>query len=310
MRDYFVYLPQQPPGNIWGCTATSVGFARVRPHTKYPPARHPADHHFEWSRGRVLQFYQIIFISEGAGVFESEQTREARAVDSGTLLILFPGVWHRYAPDSAVGWAEHWIECQGPIFDEAVRSGIVQPTQPILHTGLEPDLLRCFERCHALAARGALANQHLLSTMGAHLLSVIGYLQSAPRFDRRIDELIERAHALIALRCQERLSLPAIAVELGVSYSHLRQTFTEKIGLSPKQYHCQVRLQKAQELLASTTRSVQEVAEILGFHSAFQLSKQFKEHFGQAPQHWRKATSVPAPHAGGSWSNKPRMNTD
>jgi transcriptional regulator GlxA family with amidase domain len=123
--------------------------------------------------------------------------------------------------------------------------------------------------------------------MGVHLLSVIGYLQSAPRFDRRIDELIERAHALIALRCQEHLSLPAIAAELDVSYSHLRQTFTERIGLSPKQYHCQVRLQKAQELLASTTRSVQEVAEILGFHSAFQLSKQFKQHFGQAPQHWR-----------------------
>ena len=123
--------------------------------------------------------------------------------------------------------------------------------------------------------------------MGAHLLSVIGYLQGGPRFDRRIDELIERAHALIALRCQERLSLPAIAAELGVSYSHLRQTFTDRIGLSPKQYHCQVRLQKAQELLASTTRSVQEVADILGFHSAFQLSKQFKQHVGDAPQHWR-----------------------
>ena len=287
MRDYFVYLPQQPPGNIWGCTATSVGFARVKPHTKYPPARHPADHHFEWAQGRVLQFYQILLISEGSGVFESEHTREPRIVDAGSLIILFPGVWHRYAPDSAVGWAEHWIECQGPIFDEAVRTGIVQPTQPILHPGLEPDLLRCFERCHSLADRGALANQHLLSTMGAHLLSVIGYLQSAPRFDRRIDELIERTHALIALRCQERLSLPAIAAELGVSYSHLRQTFTERIGLSPKQYHCQVRLQKAQELLASTTRSVQEVADILGFHSAFQLSKQFKDHFGQAPQHWR-----------------------
>ncbi|HEY5811757.1 MAG TPA: helix-turn-helix domain-containing protein [Terrimicrobiaceae bacterium] len=287
MRDYFVYLPQQPPGGIWGCTATSVGFARVKPHTKYPPVRHPADHHFEWSHGRILQWYQIIFISEGSGIFESEHTREAQAVDSGSLIILFPGVWHRYAPDAAAGWTEHWIECQGSIFDEAVRSGIVQPTQPILHTGLEPELLRCFERCHALAARGALANQHLLSTMGTHLLSVIGYLQSAPRFDRRIDELIERAHALIALRCQEHLSLPSIAAELGVSYSHLRQTFRDRIGISPKQYHCQVRLQKAQELLASTTRSVQEVADILGYHSAFQLSKQFKQHFGDAPQHWR-----------------------
>lgn len=287
MRDYFVYLPQQPPGNIWGCTATSVGFARVAPHTKYPPTRHPADHHFEWSEGRILQCYQIIFISAGSGIFESDHTHKPQAVESGSLLILFPGVWHRYAPDSDTGWTEHWIECQGPVFEEAVRTGIVQPTQPILHTGLEPDLLRCFERCHALAARGALVNQHLLSTMGAHLLSVIGYLQGGPRFDRRIDELIERAHALIALRCQERLSLPAIAAELGVSYSHLRQTFTDRIGLSPKQYHCQVRLQKAQELLASTTRSVQEVADILGFHSAFQLSKQFKQHVGDAPQHWR-----------------------
>jgi AraC-like DNA-binding protein len=310
MRDYFVYLPQQPPGNIWGCTATSVGFARVKPHTKYPPARHPADHHFEWAQGRVLQFYQIILISEGAGIFESEHTREPRIVDSGSVLILFPGVWHRYAPDSAVGWTEHWIECQGSIFDEAVGTGIVQPTQPILHTGLEPDLLRCFERCHALAARGALANQHLLSTMGAHLLSVIGYLQSSPRFDRRIDELIERAHALIALRCQERLSLPAMAAELGVSYSHFRQTFTERIGLSPKQYHCQVRLQKAQELLASTTLSLQEVSDILGFHSAFQLSKQFKEHFGQAPQHWRtKTASKASAQAGAPLLKKPPRHT-
>ena len=271
-----------------GCTATSVGFARVKPHTKYPPAGHPAGHHFEWSRGRVLQRYQIIFISEGAGLFESEHTCEARAVESGTVLILFPGAWHRYKPDSAVGWTEHWIECQGPVFDEAVRTAIVQPTQPILQTGLEPDLLRCFERCHALAARGALANQHLISTMGAHLLSVIGYLQRAPHFDRRIDELIERAHALIALRCQEGLSLPALAGELGVSYSHLRQRFTQRIGLSPKQYYCQVRLEKARDLLANTTRSVQEVADILGFYSAFQLSKQFKQHFGHAPQHWRE----------------------
>ena len=27
--------------------------------------------------------------------------------------------------------------------------------------------------------------------------------------------------------------------------------------------------------------------DILGFHSAFQLSKHFKQHVGEAPQHWR-----------------------
>ena len=132
--------------------------------------------------------------------------------------------------------------------------------------------MRCFERCHALAARGALRNRHLLSTIGAHLLSVIGYLQSAPRFDRRIDELIERAHALISLGCRNASvsqQLPSTRRELFASAAE-----STKDRPSPKQYHSQVRLQKAQELLASTTRSVQEIADILGFHSAFQLSKQ------------------------------------
>jgi hypothetical protein len=58
-----------------------------------------------------------------------------QVVACGTVFILFPGVWHRYAPDSAVGWTEHWLECQGPAFGEALRTGIVQPTQPSLHKG-------------------------------------------------------------------------------------------------------------------------------------------------------------------------------
>ena len=135
MRNYFVYLPQQPPGAIWGCTATSVGFARVRPRGKYPPTKHPADHHFEWARGRVLQSYQILFISEGAGLFESEYTRDPQVVESGTVLILFPGVWHRYAPDSAVGWTEHWLECQGPAFERHFARESCSPHSPYCTRG-------------------------------------------------------------------------------------------------------------------------------------------------------------------------------
>jgi transcriptional regulator GlxA family with amidase domain len=58
-------------------------------------------------------------------------------------------------------------------------------------------------------------------------------------------------------------------------------------------WHFRVRLQEAQDLLASTTRSIQEVADILGFHSALQLSKQFKQAFGKAPQQGRTTTARP-----------------
>lgn len=288
MKDYFVYLPERAADPLWGCVTTSVGFARVAPGGSYPPHRHPVDHHFTWSKGRVLQGYQIIFISEGQGVFETELGTQRQAVEAGTVLLLFPGVWHRYAPDPATGWAEHWLEGRGPAFEEAVRRGLIQPRRAVLRTGLAPDLLYCFERCHALAQHDALASQEMLSTLGLHLLSVVLRLQRADGASpRAIDRVVARAHALIALRCQEPLRLRKLALELGVGYSHFRHAFKTRLGVSPKQYHLQVRLQKAQDLLVNTDKSIKEIADILGFESAFHLSKQFKLRCGLAPALWR-----------------------
>ena len=66
------------------------------------------------------------------------------------------------------------------------------------------------------------------------------------------------------------------------------QAFKARTGLNPKQYQLQIRLQKAQDFLANTTKAVGEIAEILGFDSAFHFSKQFKDRVGLAPQAWRK----------------------
>lgn len=291
MNDYFIYLPETIEA-IWGCTATSTGFTRVPPLSDYPPKRHPLDHHFTWSQGRILQAYQIILISEGAGVFENSQG--SHPVGPGTVLLLFPGVWHRYAPTPETGWVEHWMEFRGPVFDQALQTGILSPERAILPVQHSVDVFYCFERCHAIAQRGALAGHEMLSTLGLHLLSVLASLQRG-RSDREshADAAVDRAQALITLRCQEPLHLSRLAREIGVSYSRLRQGFKQRMGISPKQYHLQVRLAKARDLLANTPKSIKEIADILGFESAFHLSKQFKSRMGESPATWRKKQAAP-----------------
>jgi AraC-like DNA-binding protein len=79
-----------------------------------------------------------------------------------------------------------------------------------------------------------------------------------------------------------------LARELHIGHSSFRQAFKAQTGLSPKQYQLQIRLQKVQEFLGNTSKSVGEIAEILGFNTAFHLSNQFKKHVGLAPQIWRK----------------------
>jgi len=124
--------------------------------------------------------------------------------------------------------------------------------------------------------------------LGLHLLAMLGHLADPGRGAKKvIDEFVERAHSLIALRCQEPLDLRALAAELGVGYSHLRHSFTARVGISPRRHYLNTRLQKAQDLLMNTGKPIKEIAEILGFESAYHLSNQFKSHLGVSPKQWR-----------------------
>ena len=222
-------------------------------------------------------------------MFESAAISGIQSVEPGTIMVLFPGIWHRYRPATETGWVEHWIECQGPVFDAATRAGLIRPEHGLLKPGLIHDLSDCFERCHSLARMDAMANQDLLSTLGLHLLALLGHLRRGERgFTKAIDDVVQRAHTLIALRCQEPLDLPALAAELGVGYSNLRHSFFSRVGISLRQHYLNTRIQKAQDLLINTAKSVKEVAEILGFESASHFSKQFKQRIGISPHDWRE----------------------
>jgi AraC-like DNA-binding protein len=108
--------------------------------------------------------------------------------------------------------------------------------------------------------------------------------------------MIERAQSIIVERFHERLDMREVAASLGAGYSYLRQRFKSRTGISLKRYHVQVRLQRAQDLLANTDKSIKEIADLLGFDSPYHFSAQFKSHEGLAPQLWRRAFTIDARH--------------
>ncbi len=285
MRDYFVYLPETPQSMLWGCSATSTGCARVAPGSVYPPERHPDDHHFTWERGRILQSYQFVLISEGRGVLESQRPGAKWPVQTGTLLVLFPGIWHRYAPDPATGWVEHWIELRGAIPDRARDGGRITPENPAIDTRSEPGIAETFSRIHSWAHTDAVGHQDLITTLGLHILALLAHCNRDVH--DRIGDKIRQAQTLLAARARDSVDLEALARELEMGYSHFRQAFKARTGISPKQFHQEFRIRRAQEFLLNTGRSLEEIADLLGFSSAFHLSRQFKEVTGIPPREWR-----------------------
>ena len=72
MNESFVkYIHAGPLDKEWGLFLTVAGFAQIPPAIVYPPNVHPSGYFFTWDKGRILQEYQINYITEGSGVFET-----------------------------------------------------------------------------------------------------------------------------------------------------------------------------------------------------------------------------------------------
>ena len=105
LTNYSKYLPVTTRDIRWGIYCTTAGFTKMPTATRYPPdpAAHPPKYLFKWEMGRIYDEYALMYITRGQGTFKTEGERTWR-VGPGSLFMLFPDVWHWYAPDSETGW--------------------------------------------------------------------------------------------------------------------------------------------------------------------------------------------------------------
>lgn len=291
MLDYFVYLPDDRLCEAWRCTAVSAGYTVIPPNSAYPPRRHPDDHHLDWRKGRILQAYQIILISAGRGTFEFGPSRSCTEVKAGDILILFPGIWHRYEPDTACGWTENWIECRGEAYDIIASQGHLLQHRPVMQSSKA--ISDVFARIHQLAAADAVHNQTLLSTLALELLAHL--VRPHEDTSRRMETAIDRIRMHMLENCADNRPIEDLSNEFGISYSYLRRLFLERTGMSIKEYQLNIRIQRSCDILTNTNQSIKKIADILGFSNTFHFSKSFKNRRGMSPTEWRHRTRKELP---------------
>jgi len=68
-----------------------------------------------------------------------------------------------------------------------------------------------------------------------------------------------------------------------MSRASLHRHFLAITGLSPLQYHKQLRLQEARQLLLAGDRHASDVAFAVGYESASQFSREYAREFGIPP---------------------------
>jgi AraC-like DNA-binding protein len=292
MVNYYRYLPLSTEDQNWGLSILNVGSTRIKANQDYPYPQHPSHHYFTWSKGRVLDEYQVIYIINGEGKFESASVRETN-VYPGTLILLFPGEWHRFKPSKKTGWDELWVGFKGEIAENLIRCKFFQSTRAVMTIGFSEEIVQLFSSIIDQTRTERPGYQPFISGMLLHLLGCAQSLSKQQRFDSE-DEMkvkMDRAITLLRSRIDEHVSIQEIAGELNVSYAWFRKWFKLYTGLAPQQYLIQLKIEKAKVLLSDPGNSVKEIAYQLHFEFPLYFSKLFKDKVGLSPENYRKKSA-------------------
>ncbi|MCG7386044.1 helix-turn-helix domain-containing protein [Paenibacillus sp. ACRRY] len=82
-------------------------------------------------------------------------------------------------------------------------------------------------------------------------------------------------------------SITQMAEELNLSRSQCTKIFKEIYGISPRQYVTEKKLNHAKQLLVSTNKTIEDIADELGYHSVSHFSRQFRRGTGLSPNQFR-----------------------
>ncbi|MDF1576687.1 MAG: AraC family transcriptional regulator [Bacteroidales bacterium] len=289
MEDFYKYIQVNSEYGFSDLRVVNAGHTRIVPGVAYPPGHHPDHHYFNFQQGRVIDEYQLIFISEGQGVLDT-QSAGRTTLSAGQGFILFPDEWHRYKPDKQTGWIENWVGFSGEVSMLKSSSHLLSRENPVFRIGVDDRIFQLFNAIFDRVKTDVVGSEYVLSGVVIHMLGYIATLlqRQALNITSRTDEIILTAKSIMERQFSSKVKLEEIADELKISYAWFRKYFRRNTGFSPYDYLLNIRINHAKFLLKNSGYSVKEICMSSGFESQQQFCRTFKKKTGKTPVEFRK----------------------
>ncbi|MER5911332.1 helix-turn-helix domain-containing protein [Streptomyces sp. NPDC001982] len=272
--------------------------------------RYDRDPGYSVDRPAGADSWLLTWTTSGRGLVR-QGTAEAYAGE-GDLVVLAPGVRHRYAvAPGARHWGFWWAHCQARpawaawLRPYAVADGLyaVTPVPGALHdrigtvfrrmladarwigTGAPPPAGPADGDPVAVAHGSAARELALCALEEIVLLTAAAAHEPAPL--PGVDARVRRAEELIAADPGAPHTVGSLAAAVALSPSRFAHLFARQTGRSPMRAVREARLRHAARLLENTDLTVERVAAASGFPSPFHFNRVFRERWGVPPGAYR-----------------------
>ncbi len=216
-----------------------------------------------------------------AGQGRIELPSGAVELAAGTVVIVEPDIPCSYRCEND-DWRFYFIDFR----DSGMARHLELPLGETMITGKMPEIVRlCESLIDGLIVQpaGFRYSAHLRIQEVMLLLAQERYGGHGTRYPE-LDEALHLMHRNIGMT----LRIDEIVLGSGLSRTAFFQRFREMTGKSPHRYMLDLKLASAKVSLETTSMSVKEIANALGFYDEFHFSRTFKRHSGVSPLIYRR----------------------
>ena len=235
------------------------------------------------------EYFQMIYIVSGSA--HVSLAGQDHGIQAGTLVLVKPHCLHALRPVSALKTLDIKF-----VLKDAWLCRCLKASAELIHD-CEPGIADLFERIRHEGEYKRRYYRELCSTFLMELLLL--YLRSCNDQEEagpvesidsepKGDWVVEQAARYIREHYAGEFSLSDISGAIGRSGRHIRQHFKDVLGVSPRHYLLQYRIQKAQHLIEYSEYALKEIAAMVGFKTIHHFARAFHDICGETPGGWRR----------------------
>lgn len=228
----------------------------------------------------IRTHYLFVLVNKGSAVLYNKKERHFGEHD---LLIMLPNEKIHYK--ALEPWTISWLGLYGETIDKFIKILGVTPENPIIHISLYNELQSIVEKIFALSNELSFSSKISITALIYEFFSVL--VQNSDNIKR--NDPIKSALKIIDYNYSSQISVEQIAESLALNTSYFSRIFANQVGISPKQYLLNKRIERAKELLEMEEVSIGEVATSIGYEDQLYFSRIFKKHVGVSPNEYKKS---------------------